>query len=343
MEKITFNEFKIHIICWSVYIFLEVIVLGLMNNRFSPLSYYIMFYSLNFALFYFHSWVVMKSLLKKERSPSLFLLLLILEVLVYLCGGILITYVLSGYTDLTGKLNRAYYAAVLWRGSWFMAYATGYFFIKAYLHKQRQDLEKVLEIEVLKTQLLTAEKDYLRAQINPHLFFNTLNFIKYASKRDPALAAVAVQELAEIMDYALHRGKSEFVPLSEEIEQVEKIINLNQLRYEQALNVEFKKQGENFSMPIIPLLLLTIVENIFKHGDITDLFQKSLIEVTASNQSLVFSTSNPPGNFMEENGEKSGLKNVKERLAKTYPGNFTFSYGMQDSRYRTDLCIDLRP
>jgi len=341
MEKITFNEFKIHVICWSVYIFLEVIVLGLMNNRFSPLSYYIMFYALNFCLFYFHSWVVMKRLLKKEKKIYVFLLLLIFEVLVYLAGGVLITYVLSGYADLTGKLSQAYFAGVLFRGTWFIAYATGYFFIKAYLQKQRQASEKALEIAALKTQLLISEKDYLRAQINPHLFFNTLSFIKYASKRDSSVAALAVQELSEIMDYALHTGKSEFVPLSQEIEQIEKIINLNQLRYEQKLNVEFKKQGEHFDISIIPILLLTIVENIFKHGDITDLSQKSLIELTANDQSLVFATTNPPGHFPEESGGKSGLKNVMERLGKTYPGKFAFTFGMLGGLYKTNLRINL--
>ena len=342
MEKITFNEFKIHIICWSIYIFLEVIALGLMNNQFSPLSYYVMFYTLNFSLFYFHSWVVMRSVLKKEKTIPVFLLLLTIEVLIYLAGGIFITYVLSGYEDVSYRLTTAYFAGVLWRGSWFIAYGTGYFFIKAYLKKQKAASEKALEIESLKTQLLISEKDYLRAQINPHFFFNTLSFIKYASKRDASVAALAVQELSEIMSYTLYTGKSEFVSLSQEIEQVEKIINLNQLRYEQKLNIELNLKVENPNIPIIPTLLLTILENTFKHGDIMDLSQKTLINLIANDQSVFFSTINPLGNFPEEKGCKSGLRNIKERLSKTYPGKFEFRYGVEDGLFKTSLHIDIQ-
>lgn len=341
MDKMTINELKIHVICWTVYICLEVIALGLMNNRISPFSYYLMFYSLNFGLFYFHSWIVMQSVFAGQKSMWKFCFFLTIEVLLYLAGAIFITYLLSGQNPIDNQLTGGYFAGLLWRGSWFIAYSTGYFFIKAYLKKQRKESEKTLEIIHLRTQLLVAEKDYLRAQINPHLFFNTLTFIKYASKRNPLVAAEAVQELSEIMSYALYIGKSEFVPLYLEIGQIEKILNLNQLRYEQQLNVEFIKEDINLDMPIAPILLLTLVENIFKHGNITDLSEKSLIELMFDGKYLIFKTSNPIGNFPEENRSKSGLKNVRERLSKTYPEKFEFVFGIDGNQFKVCLKIDL--
>jgi len=341
MQFLRKKKLKVHAVCWLVYILLEVVALGLMNKRYSPLSYYLLFYSLNFGLFYFHSLIVMKPLRGEHPQVWRFIPLLCLEILLYLLGSVFISYLLGEEKNIFKKLSLGYYAGMLFRASWFIAYATGYFFLKEYLSKLKKISRKALEISDLKNQLLTLEKDYLRAQISPHLLFNTFSFIKYANKKDPKLASEAVQNLSEIISYALEGGRSDYVLLSREIEQIKKMIRLNQLRFEQDLNLTFHCNTHGKDPLIAPILLLTIVENIFKHGEVTDQSKQSRIELTFDGQQLIFETFNFLGHYPELSNSKSGLRNVDQRLANLYPGKYQFDYYREDERFKTHLLIQI--
>jgi two-component system LytT family sensor kinase len=198
---------KIHIICWLVFIIYEVNLAGLVVGYF-PLINYLLFYNLNICFFYFHSSFLLKYI-SKNRFVNLWRIpiFLMIEFSIYLLITFLFTSLLNRFLhnqQLSFKfLNHQYLSSAAFRAIQFILYGTGYYFLINYIRKREKGLIQDVENEKLKNEVLRAEQDFLRAQINPHLLFNTLSFIKYAAKKKPAEADEAVIRLSGIMSFAL--------------------------------------------------------------------------------------------------------------------------------------------
>jgi len=189
------------------------------------------------------------------------------------------------------------------------------------------------------SQLLRAEVDFLRAQINPHLLFNTLSFIKYSAKHSPQEADEAVMLLSDILNFATQGGGKEVVVLGDEIIQVENIIRLNQLRFGNRLNVQFTKVIQNYNTSIMPIILLTLVENVFKHGQLHDVNNPAEIYVEQSPKKVVYRTSNLIGNEQAISSNNTGLQNVQLRLDKSFPTTHKFNHSLKANWFIVELEI----
>jgi sensor histidine kinase YesM len=337
----------VHISCWSVLIFLEVIVAGAINNRYSSFYYYVLFYALNISLFYVHANILMKFANFKSLGSALrFLVILSSALLIYLMLSVLASLLLELLADREPArpltFDFRYFSIVLYRAAFFLAYGTGFYYLKDYMKSEKTEMERSLENEQLRTQLVTIEKDFLRAQINPHLLYNTLGFIKVNSTRSPEKSDEAIEKLTLIMDYALESNKEEFVPLIREVEHIEYMITLNQLRYGDKLNLKFHKTIPDEEVKILPIILLTLVENLFKHGNLLDPARPASIEIITSKDALIFRTRNLKGDKLKGKREQTGLKNVEQRLEKSYNGNYSFSHKYYNNFFHTELKIHLR-
>ncbi|HET7896673.1 MAG TPA: histidine kinase, partial [Flavisolibacter sp.] len=133
--------------------------------------------------------------------------------------------------------------------------------------KQRKILEaQKIQLEVEKSQ---ANLNFLKAQINPHFLHNTLNFLYAKSLPYSAELSEGILTLSDIMRYALGpAAKDGKVLLKDEIEHMRNVIKINQLRFSNNLHVSFEVNGVVNGATIIPFLLITLVENAFKHGDL---------------------------------------------------------------------------
>lgn len=345
MKKLSKKELRIHAFCWSIYIFMEVVLAWAMTGKFSNPLHYFFFYVLNIGMFYFHSLWIMPILYSSTSYRKVrFSLGLLSEILLYLGAASLINLLLTGLGQRATALvfNIRYIGVTIWRATFFIMYGTGFFFLKNYLKKKDMEMQKALEIERLRLQLITAEKDFLRSQINPHLLFNTLNFIKNATRQNPGNARKAITGLSDLMEYALEDSKNDVVSLARELEQVENMIQLNQLRFEQQLNMSYIKEISDGQAEIIPIVLLTLVENIFKHGIFNDPDYPAIIEVRSSNGEIYFATSNLTKYSGEKRGSCTGLSNISARLAPAYPGRYSFEYGMNGANFETELKISLQ-
>jgi len=328
-------------------IFLEVIVAGAINNRYSSFYYYLFFYALNIGLFYVHANLLMKFASFKNLHAALgFFAVLSLSLLVYLLLSVLTSLLLDKLVETKPgrplRFDFRYFAVVLYRAAFFVAYGTGFYYLKDHMNNEKKQMEKILENEQLRTQLVTIEKDYLRAQVNPHLLYNTLGFIKVNAVRSPEKTDEAIEKLTLIMDYSLESSEEEFVPLSREVEHIEHMIALNRLRYGEKLNLKFHKTIPDEQAKILPIILLTLVENLFKHGNLLDPRSPASIEITASNDSLIFRTRNLKGDKLKGKRPQTGLKNIEQRLEKSYGGKYSFSYQYHNDFFYTELKIHLR-
>ena len=201
--------------------------------------------------------------------------------------------------------------------------------------------KKELILEKVKQSQLNSEIKYLRHQIQPHFLFNTLNNIYSLIDSAPKIAKTSVHSLSKMMRYLLHDSTIDRVPLSKEIEFLERYINLAKLRVSDNLLLEKNFPVINQPIKIAPLLLISFVENAFKHG--IDSVQSSFIKIDLSieNETIVYVVEN--SSFPEKSGITDsgvGLSNLRKRLKLLYADNFELEEKNIDGVYTAKLIIN---
>ena len=334
---------KVHLICWTVFIAYEALIAGMVSGQYAHLVYYVMFYSLNIALFYFHALVVMaRSFDRGSKTVWRLPFLLATEIAIYVGIYILLSYALELFklrsTPL--QLDSKFFITAIWRSALFMMFSTGYYFLHTYMRRAKEEMARALAMEQLNAKLVRAERDFLKAQINPHLLFNTLNFVRYASKRKPEQVDDAILRLSELMHFAMEKTATGLIPIEQELAQIENIIQLNQLRFGGKLHISYKADLQDEEAQLIPTVLLTLVENVFKHGYLLDPTSPAEITLKGNREGITFSTRNKSENSMGSYpSSKLGLSNIKSRLADSYGDHAKLEYGHEDDWYVTRLSV----
>lgn len=195
----------------------------------------------------------------------------------------------------------------------------------------------------LEKQKMDAELAAIKYQINPHFLFNSLSFIY--SKTVPLSEEVsnAVLLLSDIMRYAL--GKEEDtegkVALTQEITHLKNVIEINQMRFNNKLSIQYSEQISNPKARITPLVLITLVENAFKHGDLLDPANPLVVRTEADEKAIRFYISNKKKKGTKELSTGIGLNNVKQRLQLMYADKHTFTVKENEDFYTVELTINL--
>lgn len=204
-----------------------------------------------------------------------------------------------------------------------------------------------LQKELLEKEKQKAEVELkaLKAQINPHFFFNTLNSIySMALDKDDRLPNTVLQ-LSDLMRYFLYKSKDNFIPLEKELTAVNDYIALQKLRSDAQLDIETKMSGEIGDQQIAPLLLITFLENAFKHGA-KGRSENTFIrlDIKVEKNKLNFVVENNKGIIDEVNtGEYNGLglENVKRQLELLYPGKHLLNIKDRPDRFSVALQLTL--
>ena len=213
--------------------------------------------------------------------------------------------------------------------------------VKLYF-KQRHDQQQVAELE---KQNLERQLEYLRYQINPHFFMNTLNNIHALVDIDPEKAKHTILELSKMMRFVLYEGNKKMVPLSAELGFLQNYITLMSLRYTDNVQITVNLPSAPAGSEVPPLLFVTFVENAFKHG--ISYQQQSFVEVgaTIENGMLTFQCRNSKkeekGERKEERAGGVGLKNIRERLELIYGSRYTLNITNNTNTYHIELTIPL--
>ena len=206
--------------------------------------------------------------------------------------------------------------------------------------KSKQDA-KILED--LEKKNLEQQLEYLKYQINPHFFMNTLNNIHALVDIEPEEAKHSILELSKMMRYVLYEGAKSKVPLQKEIDFLNNYITLMKLRYTDKVRIDinFPQKASNKMVP--PMLIITFIENAFKHG--ISYQKESFIEatITTDDEKLHFTCLNSKA----ENGDNTqggvGLANTRQRLELIYGKNFTLDINDNADTYSVKLDIPFLP
>ncbi len=199
--------------------------------------------------------------------------------------------------------------------------------------KERKEAEK---------EKLNAELAFLKNQINPHFFFNTLNNIYSLVQIDVADGQKAILQLSKLMRYLLYETERDEKPISEELEFMNTYIELMRLRISDkvALEVDFPKNVKYFTIP--PLLFLPFIENAFKHGISYQNPSFIRIKLKLENNGVWFECSNSIGGKWDISsvpGKGIGLENIKKRLALLFPGRHELKYTIDEKVFTATLRI----
>lgn len=209
--------------------------------------------------------------------------------------------------------------------------------------------EDWFELEAQKKEVenekLTAELNFLKAQINPHFLFNTLNNLYYLaySKSDNTTEVIA--KLSQMMRYMIYDSNYPQVPLSKEIEYMQNYISLERLRLNDQIPIQFKVEGDAEHVLIAPLIFITFLENAFKHG-VTNNSPGAWVNILIqlNDKQCVYRVENSKvAKPSSEKDDKSGigLQNVKRRLELSYPGKYDLKVDDKADRYAVQLNITL--
>ncbi|MES2265500.1 MAG: sensor histidine kinase [Bacteroidota bacterium] len=197
--------------------------------------------------------------------------------------------------------------------------------------------QRVLSAEAEKA---SAELSFLKAQINPHFLFNTLNNIYTLAVTNNENTAESIMKLSNIMRYVTDDVTLDFVPLQSEVDCVEDYIALQRLRLGNKTKVYFKAEGTIAQQKIAPLLLMTFVENVFKYG-VSKQHESSIdINLMVTAETLTFMCINPIFE-RKENIERTGIgiSNTKQRLQHLYPGKHTLNITDDNNKFTVILTL----
>ncbi|RDC58607.1 hypothetical protein DU508_01005 [Pedobacter chinensis] len=330
---------KFHIIIWIVFIIYESVIIGLFTGKFGKLSNYIFYYALNVTIFYVHTHVVLSKGLKNTRKVWWKLpLFLTLEIIGYLLVTFGMDYLVINFTDYDGPrkmgFNMPYLLGPVYRAIYFMFFSTGYYFLLKFLSERKKTED--LELQRLNNmiQIARSENAFLRAQVQPHLLFNTLDFIYQNAKDTSPIAAETILSLSEMMRYSVDSNKDkDFIPLAEEINQVENFINLHQLRKNHQLQIRFWYDDEIKEIEIIPLVLITLTENMIKHGNLLLEAHPAEIKLSTDHHDLIIETSNLINVNKENSGLNAGIENITKRLNYAYGDGYSFDHYANQNHY----------
>ena len=199
------------------------------------------------------------------------------------------------------------------------------------------------EKQVLESQVLArdAEVRALRAQLNPHFLFNSLNSINALVGRDPEAARRMCELLGDFLRQTLALAGRESVPLGEEVKLVERYLAIEEVRFGERLSHDIQVEREIASFPLPPLLLQPLVENAVKHG-ISERVEGGTIEIRAMahGDGVRITVANPfDEDAVTQRGEGVGLENVRRRLRATDARRAQLTTTKTDGHYRVELTL----
>ncbi len=197
------------------------------------------------------------------------------------------------------------------------------------------------ELAAAEKQKVQLELQVLKAQINPHFFFNTLNGIYSMSLDNDKRLPQTILQLSDLMRYFLYEAKDDFVLLSKELSLLKNYLSLQKLRLGNSLNLQSEITGEIAEQKIAPMLLITFLENSFKHGDKTIRGAPFLIlKIKVEKNGLDFYLENEKG-LIDDIEDKQyggvGLSNIRRRLELLYPEKHSLQITEEGNKYIVHL------
>jgi len=299
-----------------------------------------------FILFLIHNNIIAPRLLLKHRYAAYFMVNIVTIVLIFSVVDTYERYIAErllepGEQEMMVRYRKASFTDLALHWNFLLGlFMTG---LNASIKFMYQSIRDEQKMEVLKRQNLQTEMDYLKYQINPHFFMNTLNNIHALIDIDAEMAKKSVIELSRMMRYVLYDSEARDISLRKDIEFIDNYIQLMRIRYDKGVDIRLEHPGDiPPTVAIPPLLLIVFVENAFKHG--ISYRRPSYIHIVISFDGRRVHCRIENSRHPRPSGYKPGigLENVRKRLELLYDKDFTLTVDDRSpDRYVTELSIPI--
>lgn len=329
LNKLTYQSIFFHVLFWVIYGITNAYLWHTFDRTYNETTLYgITRLPLKMMAVYINHFLLVHFFFKKRYIifTSLFLLNLVF-------AGFIQTYISAG-----GIIDFGHFTQYSLPICSIVLLSSVLIIIHQFFIQIRQS--KQMEIEKVKSEL-----SFLKAQIQPHFLFNTLNNIYSLTIYNSQLAGKSILQLSGLLRYVLYESETEKVDLQKEINYLHDYIELERIRFASRMEISFNISGSIADKKIAPILLIPFLENAFKHAS-NKLNEKIwiTIDLIVKERNLSFTVENsvfPEGKtHMHNNYSGIGLENVKRRLSLLYD-NYTLVNELKENYYHTFLKIPL--
>ena len=211
--------------------------------------------------------------------------------------------------------------------------------IALYEYSASQKLKR-REILLMKEKT-EAELNFLKSQINPHFLFNTLNNIYSLAREKSDKTADVILKLSNLLRFILYETKEKFIPISKEIQFMNTYLEIQKIRFDERLKIEFQNSVTDNQEYVLPLILLPFLENAFKHGAIESTDKKFIkVNLELKNNILNYSVINSFERNDNEESKGIGLINFERQLKLVY-NDFRLQTEAENNIFTATLYINL--
>ncbi len=202
-------------------------------------------------------------------------------------------------------------------------------------------------IEELKLKEELVEKNHkmelalVKAQLDPHFLFNTINNIDVLITKDPNEASRYLNQLSDMMRFMLYETKSEHIPLEQEMSYIDKYVELQRIRTANKNYVQYEVEGQPGGKQVAPMIFIPFIENAFKHATNKKLDQAVDIRIQIEEKAIVFSCQNRFEPHRKQQNGANGLGNelIQRRLELLYPETHSLEVKRRNDEYQVDLTL----
>ena len=363
-KKIKIPSFYRHVFSWTLYTIYLYGINVITNPRINPLS--IVIFELPFILVFYTSLFVLRLFKKKQILLALILFVsffLSLSLMgygyIYVLLPLLKVKLYSGAFEVSSFIQSAISGYIK-----FFIYALLFFFIDNSFNNERklrelqeqkfllekQKKQKELENILLKQQELQGQQEklqyeyaFLRAQVNPHFLYNTLNVLFSQALPYSQNLADNILKLSNVMRYSLESLEYESgkVSIQKEIEHMQTLIDIHNIRFSDSSVIKYNVSGNVEGQMLPPLSIITILENALKYGDLKDPKNPLLINLTLKPKQIHFYCRNKKRkNTIEIPSNNIGITNLGKRLDDVFKNKYEMKVTDEDEFYTFELIIN---
>lgn len=350
MKTIGKSKLRVHLLFWILYYILEVYLdfywsryqfpdvnwpIRLQNTLMLELGYLFIKVPLAYSLLYVYENGHFKSFFKY----ILYILIVISAVFAhrFFAHYIMYPYIYGVVETQDGKELSGYINGLVAFNSFMdLIFMVGLVF-GVEITRQKNVLKQ--QLSQLKSEKLDQELTMLKAQINPHFLFNTLNNIYGMAMKKADETPDAILQLSKVMRYNIYEAAEKSISIEKDVENIKDFIQIQKIRHRD-LRVNFTEKIDDPSQEISPLILIQFVENAFKHG-VSESLGASFINISIQLEKgiLVYSVENSKEERSHEDSTQIGLKNIRRQLELLYPKHSLIVQDTTD-RYSVQLMID---
>ncbi|WP_316804549.1 sensor histidine kinase [Pedobacter nototheniae] len=334
----------LHGIFWCLMLLLIIIDVALNKEKFNIKDFFyskVIFGIINISLFYINYIILIPQLIEKKKRYFIYVLAFVALLAVVPLLKTTLTVLMRNdiFVNLKDGKKPELTVTLYYFGQVFIC---GFFLVSSCIIKFTIDWFNSERIKRnLESERREMELQFLKSQLNPHFLFNSLNNIYSLAYQKSDKTADAIMKLSEIMRYMIYESNTPTVSLSKEVDYLKSYIELQKIRFKDGAYVEMTLNGEIDDQKIVPLMLISFVENAFKHGVVNDPEEPIKINIIANQKILHFSVVNKKNQQNKDAQGGVGLPNVERRLQLIYPDRYKLNVVNSATHYNCELMIDI--